>query len=115
MTDEFKRRLIAAGEKLRAKGWPSASIELGATYSGIFDRPPIPAWDPMIIFSASIRSNSPHNYVKDWTFKTMEEAIAGLENAAENMPVFKDEERRKKDAFEKLSADERRLLGVYRS
>ena len=111
MTEELRRRLLAAGEMIRAKGWKSASLDLGVSYLAIFDLPPGPH-GPMVTFTASIRSNSPHNYVPGWTFGTMEEAVATLEEAAKNMPVFADEEQRKADALAKLSPDERRLIGA---
>jgi hypothetical protein len=109
VTDECKSRLVAVGEKLKAKGWKSASIGFGAHYLGIFDRDPSEL-DPMITFSATIRSNGSRNYVKEWTFDTLEAAIAALEATAEQMPRFDEEEKRKSDALAKLSPDEFRLV-----
>ena len=108
-TDEFKARLVAVGEKIKVKGWKSASVDLGVHYLAIFDHE---LDDQMISFTASIRSNSPYNYVNGWSFKTMEDAIAALETAADEMPEFADEEKRKADALAKLSTDELRLIGA---
>ena len=111
-TDEFKARLVAVGEKIKVKGWKSASVDLGVHYLAIFDHPMGPDY-PMINFTASIRSNSSHNYVDGWSFKTMEEAITALEITADKMPTVTDEEKRKADALAKLSPDELRLIGAH--
>src|ERR1700692_770548 len=100
-TEELKARMVAAGEKLREKGWKSASLDLGAHYLAVFDRPPSP-YDPMLAFTASIRSNSPHNYVRGFSFESMEEAIAALEHAADEMPSFAEEKAKRESAFSKL-------------
>ena len=109
MTDELKTRLLAAAAKIKAKGWRSAKIELGVSYLGIFDRSPS-LYDPMITFTAVIHTSSPLNHVKGWTFDTMELAIAALEESADAMPSFADEEKRKVDVLAKLSPEELRLV-----
>jgi hypothetical protein len=110
MSEELKARFVAAGEKIKEKGWKSASLDVGVHYLAIFDREPYPGIDPMISFSASIRSGSPYNYVDGWTFDSLESAIAALEKCAAEMPTFAHEEKRKSEAIAKLSLDELRLI-----
>lgn len=117
---ELNERLVAVGEKLKSKGWESASIDISVSYLAIFDREPGPL-DPMIYCRPSIRAStrnrfaapSTHQFVSDpWDVKTLEQALAKLEAAADDMPRMADEVKRIEMAKSKLSEDERRLLGV---
>ena len=124
---ELNDRLIAVGEKIKAKGWKSASIDLGVHYLAMFDREPGPL-DPMISYSPSIRCTVHHSDRNgDWDdgergyhagrlwdhdIKDIDEAVVELERLADAMPTMAAESARIKTAKAKLSDDERRLLGV---
>lgn len=117
---ELNRRLLAVGETIKAKGWATASIDIYASYLAIFDREP-GILDPMISYRPSIRAStrnrhgtpSTQDYVRDsWDIKTLDQAVAKLEESAENMPRMNDEESRLDQARAKLSDDDRRLLGI---
>lgn len=123
-TSNINERLLAVGKKIKAKGWASASIDIFVSYLAIFDREPGP-YDPMISYRPSIRA-TPHRpdgsfygngsaqeYVGDaWDVKSLDEAFAKLDEAADKMPTMADETKRIDSAKNKLSDDERRLLGV---
>lgn len=123
-TAELNENLLAVGAKIKAKGWQMASINISIRYLGSFDRPPGPL-DPMISYEPSI-SATPHRrdgsfhgsgsgqqYVKDtWDVKTLEEAVAKLYEAADEMPTMAEEADRIDQAHAKLTEGERRLLGV---
>lgn len=121
MEDELlQKRLVAVGETIKAKGWPSASIDINVSYLAIFDQP-LGLGDLMFSFQPSIRSNTrdkynyptQHEFVRDsWDIKTLEQAIVKLEETAGNMPEMAAETDRIEKAKEKLSDEERRLLGV---
>lgn len=122
MTEELHKRLVAIGEKIKAKGWESASIDIHVSYLAMFDRPPGPL-DPMIYCRPSIRASlrdrygtpDTRDFVRDgWDSKTIEDALAKLEAAAEAMPRMADEVVRIENAKSKLSEDERSLLGIRR-
>ena len=117
---DMERRLLAVGEKIKAKGWGSASVDIYVSYLAIFDREPGPL-DPMIYCHPSIRAStrdrygSPttHDFVRgSFDCKTLEQALAKLEETADNMPEMSAETDRIEKAKAKLSDDERRLLGV---
>jgi hypothetical protein len=119
-TIELNGRLIAIGEKIKQKGWASASIDIFVSYLAIFDREPEPL-DPMISYCPSIRASTrdrystptTHQFVRDtWDIKTLEQAVAKLEESANDMPRMTDEQDRLEKAKAKLSDEERRLLGV---
>lgn len=125
--NELHKRLLAVGETIKAKGWKSASIDLGISYLAMFDREPGPL-DPMISYSPSIRATVHHSERNgDWSdgqqgyhagrlwdrdIKNVDDAMTELERLAEAMPRMADESARIKAAKAKLSDDERRLLGV---
>jgi hypothetical protein len=120
-TEELNRRLVAVGEQVKAKGWPSASINIHISYLGIYDLEPRP-YDPMISYYSDIHASSPgkygaptsHKFIKDAdNIKTIEEAVTKLEECAAEMPTMEDECSRIEAAKGKLTADERRLLGIY--
>lgn len=52
-TEKLNTELLAVGDKLRAKGWQAASINIYVGYLAIFDRPPGPL-DPMISYRPSM-------------------------------------------------------------
>lgn len=122
--NEIDKQLLAVGEKIKAKGWQSASVNIYVSYLAMFDREPSPL-DPMISYSPSIRA-TPHrpdgsfegngsgqDYCRDtWNVKSLDEAIAKLHEAADNMPRMHDEAKRIDAAKNKLTESERRLLGV---
>lgn len=119
-TTELNERLVGVGNKIREKGWRSASINIYVSYLAILDRPTGPL-DPMISYQSSIKSStrdrygSPtsHEFVRDaYDVKSIEEAVEKLEAAADNMPSMQDESERINQARAKLSDDEKRLLGV---
>ncbi len=123
-TTTLNDRLIAVGAKIKAKGWRSASINIYVSYLAVFDRPMGPC-DPMISYRPSI-SATPHRadgsfhgsgggqeYVRDtWDIKSMDEALAKLDEAADNMPTMADEAKRIDETRSKLTESERRLLRV---
>lgn len=124
---ELNNRLISIGEKIKAKGWKSASIDLGISYLAMFDRESGPL-DPMISYSPSIRATVHHsdrngdwdegqrgyNVGRSWDkdIKYIDDAVAELERLANEMPSMANESARIKNAKAKLSEDERRLLGI---
>lgn len=117
---EFRNRLLAVGETIKAKGWATCSINIYTQYLGIFDIEPGPL-DPMIHCSPSISASTrdkygiptSHQFVRDGhDCKTMEQAMAKLEETAANMPTMEAEAARFAQAKAKLNDDERRLLGV---
>jgi hypothetical protein len=121
-TTELNKRLLAVGETVKAKGWPTASINIYVQYLGIFDREPGPL-DPMISYRPSITAStrdkygSPasHEFVRGdgcWDAKTLEQAVGKLQEAADAMPTMAAETDRIEQARAKLSGEERRLLGV---
>lgn len=124
-TAEINAALLAVGEKIKAKGWQSASIDIFVQYLAIFDRPPGPH-DPMISYRPSIRA-TPHrpdgsfygsgnsqDYVRDcWNIRNFDEAIQKLHETADAMPNMFDEAARIDEVQSKLTADERRLLGAH--
>lgn len=119
-TVELNKRLLAVGDKIKAKGWASASIDIGISYLACFDREPGPL-DPMISYRPSIRASTrdrhnahtTHDFVRDsWDIKTLEHAIAKLEESADQMPTRAAKTARIEKAKAKLTDDERRLLGV---
>lgn len=119
-TTELNERLVGVGNKIREKGWGSASINIYVSYLAILDRPTSPL-DPMISYHPSIKSStrdrygSPtsHEFVRDaYDVKSIEEAVEKLEAAADNMRSMQDESERINQAGAKLSDDEKRLLGV---
>lgn len=123
-TAELNARLLAIGEKIKAKGWQSASINIFVHYLAIFDRP-LGSLDPMISYRPSI-SATPHRpdgsffgggggqeYVADaWDIKSLDQAVIKLHEAADKMPTMADEAKRIDEAKDKLTEGERRLLGV---
>jgi hypothetical protein len=123
-TDEINKALLDVGEKIKAKGWQMASINIYVSYLGSFDREPGPL-DPMISYRPSI-SATPHRrdgsfrgsgggqeYVSDgWDVKDFDDALARLHKAADAMPTMAEEADRIDQAAAKLSESERRLLGV---
>lgn len=119
-TNNLNERLVAVGEKIKAKGWASASVNVYVEYLAIFDRE-IGPHDPMIHCRPSIRASTrdkyniptAHEFVKGFFgCKTMDEAIETLEETAEAMPTMADESARLESAKAKLSDDDRRLLGI---
>lgn len=117
---ELRNRLVAIGETIKAKGWASASVNIYVQYLGIFDRAP-GVLDPMIHFQPSISASTrdqygiptSHQFVRDaWDVKTLEQAMAKLEETAANMPTMAAESDRIETAKSKLSDEERRLLGI---
>lgn len=117
---EIRDRLVKVGDVVKAKGWESARIDVYVSYLAIFDREPSPL-DPMIYCSPSIsvstrdRYGAPtsHQLVKNGhECSTIEEALDKLDETARDMPTRSDEEARIEAARSKLSADEKRLLGV---
>lgn len=119
-TDALHKRLLSIGEKIRARGWLTASVDIYVSYLAIFDREPS-SLDPIIYCRPSIRAStkdkyaSPttHEFVRDGSdCKTLEQALMVLEKSAESMPEMTDEIARVANAKEKLSEDERRLLGI---
>lgn len=117
---ELNNRLLTIGEKIKAKGWASASIDIHVSYLAIFDREP-GALDPMIYSRPSIRASTrdkygtptTHEFVRDaFDVKTLEQAIAKLEETAINMPSMETEADRIASAKAKLNDEERRLLGI---
>lgn len=123
--DDLNKHLLAIGEKLKAKGWQSASIDIGISYLAIFDREPGPI-DPMIYCRPSIRatahrkdgsfygSGSSQEYVRDsFDVKSVEDAIAKLHETADAMPTMAEEADRIDAAKNRLTEEERRLLGVH--
>lgn len=125
-TNELNGHLTAIGEKIKAKGWQTASVDIHVSYLAIFDRPPC-GRDPMISYRPSIRA-TPHRpdgsffgggggqeYVDSaWDIKSLDQAIAKLHDSADKMPPMADEAKRIDEAKGKLSEHERRLLGVSR-
>lgn len=120
MSKAIDERLVAVGEKIKAKGWASASVDIFISYLAIFDRELSPL-DPMISYRPSIsastrdRHGAPtsHQFVRDaWDIKTMEQALDKLEATADEMPKMDDETKRIEIAKSKLSGEERRLLEV---
>lgn len=124
-TLEFNRRLMTVGEKIHAKGWKHASIDIGASYLAMFDRERSPSFD-IPRYSASIRATVHHserngdwsdgqqgyNASIGWDVKNLDDAMAQLEMLAEKMPTMAEESARIMTAKAKLSDAERRLLGV---
>lgn len=119
-TNDIGARLIAVGDKINAKGWASASIDIYVQYLAIFDRESGP-FDPMISYRPSIQASTrnkyghptSHQFVQGWSdAKTFEEAVQRLEATADEMPRMEDEAARIESAKQKLSDDERRLLGI---
>lgn len=117
---ELTERLLAIGEKIKAKGWESASIDISISYLAMFDREHSP-FDPMISCRPSIRAStrdrykSPttHDFVRDaWDIKSLEQALVKLEQTADEMPEMKAETDRIEKIKAKLSDEERRVLGV---
>lgn len=123
-TNNLNAELVAIGEKIRAKGWQTVSIDIFVQYLASLDRPPGPL-DPMISYRPSIGA-TPHRadgsfygtgvsqeYVKySWGIKGLDEAIAKLHEAADAMPTMADEALRIDNIRDKLTESERRLLGV---
>lgn len=116
----INERLVAIGEKIKAKGWASASINIYVEYLAMFDREMGPH-DPMIHCRPSIRVSTrdhyrkptTHEFVKDgWDTKTIEQALDKLEAAGDAMPRLEEKEAEIEAAKSKLSADEQRLLGI---
>jgi hypothetical protein len=123
-TVELNAELLAVGEKIKAKGWKTASIDIFVQYLAIFDREPGPL-DPMISYRPSIRatahrsdgsfygSGNSQEYVRDsWDIKSIDQAVAKLHETADGMPTMVEEAARIDDAKGKLSESERRLLGL---
>lgn len=123
-TEKLNTELLAVGDKLRAKGWQAASINIYVGYLAIFDRPPGPL-DPMISYRPSISatahrkdgsfygSGTSQEYVRDaWDIKSVDQVIAKLHETANAMPTMAEEAERIDSARTKLSDGERRLLGV---
>lgn len=119
---DFNKRLLAIGEKVKAKGWQAASIDIGISYLAIFDRPPGPL-DPMIHFHPNIRSSTrdkhgiptSHHFGGGFSdIKTLDEALASLEKTADDMPTMAEQADRLAAAKAKLSDEERQLLGAAR-
>lgn len=117
---EMKNRLVGVGETLKAKGWESVSIDIFITYLAIFDLEPGPL-DPMIFYRPSIRASVrdkhdiptiPHEFVHYDRSKTLEQAMAKLEETATAMPTMAFEADRIEQAKAKLSDEDRRLLGI---
>lgn len=123
-TNEINAELLAVAEKIKAKGWQIANIQIFVSYLAVFDRPPGPH-DPMISYRPSI-SATPHRpdgsfrgggtsqeYVRDaWDIKSIDDAIKKLHEVAEGMPMMFDEAARIDSAAAKLTDNERQLLGV---
>lgn len=120
MSEDLHNRLLAIGEKIKSKGWESASIDIFVSYLAMFDREPGPL-DPMIHCRPSIRAStrdcfkSPdtHEFVRNaWDCKTIDDALAVLESTADAMPTMQEKAAQMEMAKAKLSDDEKRLLGV---
>lgn len=123
-TNELNNQLIEVGKKIKAKGWRTVSIDIFAQYLAAFDLPPGP-FEPMIHYRPSIRatahradgsffgSGDSQEYVRDsWDVKSVDQAVAKLHEAADAMPTMAEEAARIDGAKDKLTAGERRLLGV---
>jgi len=123
---ELNDRLLAVGRTIKAKGWKSASIDIGISYLAMFYRDPDPPDRLMISYRPSISATVHHSNrngdwddgsrgYRDsvmWDIKDIDVAVAKLEELAEKMPRMVDESARIKSAKAKLSDDERRLLGI---
>jgi len=122
---ELNDRLVAVGEKIKAKGWKGASIDLSASYLGIFDRKQNPAFD-VPRYCATIRATVYHSARPgDWSdglqgfnasigsdIKNIDDAVSELEKLADQMPLMSEESARIKAAKAKLTDSEKQLLGV---
>jgi len=122
--DKLNDDLLAVADKIKAKGWQIASIDIFVSYLAVFDGPAGPL-DPMIQYRPSIRATahradgsfygdgSSQEYVRDsWDIKSLVQAVAKLHETAESMPTMADEAARIDSAKDKLTESERRLLGV---
>lgn len=122
---QLNDRLIAIGEIIKGKGWNDSSIDIGISYLAMFDRPQGPR-DPMISYRPYIAATVHHSEKNGdfeqetsrfsdgvmWDIKDLDAAIDALENIAEKMPRMAEESARIKAAKAKLSAEDRRLLGI---
>lgn len=123
-TAQINNQLVAVGEKLKAKGWQTAGVDIFVQYLAIFDLEAGPL-DPMISYRPSIRATAhradgsfygngdSQEYVRDsWNIKSIDQAIVKLHETADEMPTMAEEAARIDSAKEKLTESERRLLGV---
>jgi hypothetical protein len=112
-------RLLKIGEKVKAKGWQSAQINIFVSYLAVFDREPS-ILDPMIYCRPSINSSLRDGYswknlefVQDgFDSKSVEQALEILEKTVENMPTMEGKLKSIEEARSKLDPEERKLLGI---
>lgn len=101
--DTVGPRLLAAKDKLMAKGWPCPSIEVGAKVLGKHG---------LVIWAVGNLAGADNPLKLPWMHgETMEAVLAEIDKAVEEAPTFADEKAKYEDVMTKLSPDQKKLMG----